>query len=272
MPRNVQEQIPEIESWDSLTITNRFIFNKVFTTNPDVCKKLLEILLGIKIARIEPPQGEYVIEGSIENRAVRFDVYTEDENHLYDIEMQTTKADDLPERARYYQSLMDMDSLQAGRPFKDLKDSIVIFICTFDPSDKKKPKYVFKNLDVSDSKTELNDRTTKIFFYVDAYDKITNNENLKGLLQYFSQNKSTTKFAGNLKKLVKIAKKNERWRQEFMEYERWKYYTEQEGVKKGIQQGAVQQKAEDEKIFMQKDAEIQRLKEELAKLKAPQAT
>lgn len=258
----------ESKKWENLTITNRFMFNKIFTTNIDFCKKLLEILLGFKIVEIKPPQSEYVIEGNIENRAVRFDVYTEDKNHLYDIEMQTTKEDDLPERVRYYQSMMDIDSLPSGRPFKDLKNSIVIFICMFDPFSKNEPKYIFRNIDIKNKTTELNDRTSKVFFNVKAYDKIKEDAELKGLLKFFSENKSETSFAGLLKELVKVAKKNERWRQDYMEYERWKYYTEQEGVRKGI----AQQKAEDEKLIAnvtaQKDAEIQRLQAELAKLRA----
>lgn len=75
--------------------------------------------------------------------------------------MQTTIEDDLSERARYYQAMMDVDSLESGKPYKDLKNSIVIFICTFDPFEKRRPKYEFRNIDVHDHETELNDRTTK---------------------------------------------------------------------------------------------------------------
>lgn len=201
--------------WSKLTITNRFMFNKVFTTNTEACKRLLEILLNIKIAKIEAPKGEYTLEGgSIENRGVRFDVFTEDDNHLYDIEMQTVEETDLPERARYYQDMMDVDSLKAGEPYSRLKDSVVIFICTFDifKNIEPKPVRIFKNMNIEDKQTELNDRTKKIFFNINEYDKIKNNKDLKALLKFFSKNKTETEFTNSLKELVKIAKQNERWR------------------------------------------------------------
>lgn len=270
-----------IEDWSRVTITNRFMFNKVFSTNIGACRRLLEILLGIKIRKIKKPQGEYLIEENIENHAVRFDVFTEDKNHIYDIEMQTFYEDDLPERSRYYQSMMDVDSLKAGRPYKDLKDSIVIFICTFDPVGDRQAKYVFENVDVLNKKFDsdgnrrllaLGDRTKKIFFNVNEYDKIKDDDELKGLLKFFSQNKAETAFASSLTELVKIARKNERWRQDYMTYERWQYYERQHGIAQGIaqgfQQGIAQQKAEDEKLIVQKDAENAQLISEIASLEA----
>lgn len=261
----------ESRDWSRQTITNSFMFNKVFTNNPDTCRQLLEILLGLKIERIEKPQGEYLIEGSIENHAVRFDVYTEDENHIYDIEMQTSFETDLPERSRYYQSMMDTDSLKAGKPYKALKDSVVIFICTFDPFGKKKAKYEFKNLDTADG-SELCDRTKKLFFNVKEYDKIKGNEELKGLLQYFCNSKTETDFTGSLSELVKIAQKNERWRQDYMTYERWEYYTKQAGIREGeaagYEEGIAHQKAKDEKLLAEKETENARLADEIQVLKA----
>lgn len=271
--------------WSNLTITNRFIFNKVFTSDREACGRMLEILLGFKIARIEPPQGEYTVEESIGNHAVRFDVYTEDESRIYDVEMQTEFQDDLPERSRYYQSMMDVDSLRAGQPYKDLKDSIVIFICTFDPFGDNNAKYIFKNVDILNEKInpktkkrelqELGDRSEKVFFNVNEYDKIKNDEELQGLLKFFCNNKADTRFADRLTDLVEKAKKNLRWREEYMTYERWQYYERQDALR----EGAAHQKAEDEKLLLaerersaqitaQKDEEIQRLRAELAQLKA----
>lgn len=278
----------EFIDWSKQTITNRFMFNKIFTNNPETTKRLLEILLDIKIAKIKKPQGEYQIEGSSpENHAVRFDVFTKDNKHLYDIEIQTEFEDDLPERSRYYQSMMDVDSLKTGEPYKALKDSIVIFICTFNPLKNAKPKpiRIFKNIDVKDKETELNDRTKKIFFNVKEYAKIINNEELKNLLKFFCKNKAESEFTNSLNELVKIAKKNERWRQDYMTYERWLYYQrlhgkeqwmekglaegKAKGLAEGLAEGKAQQKAEDEKRFAiitaQKDKEIAQLKAELAK-------
>ncbi len=267
------ESFSEIIShaWEKQTITNRFMFYKIFSSYPDACKRLLEILLGIRIAKIEYPLGEKDFEADIDSHAIRVDIYTEDESRVYDIEMQTAFEADLPERARYYQALMDIDKLKSGEPYSSLKDSIVIFICTFDPFGKSKPKYEFRNIDAEDKKTELGDRTSKIFFNTEEYDKITGDRELKSLLKYFSSGRNESEFTDSLDTLVDTARRNAQWRHTYMTKERFEYYAEQ----RGRREGKAQQKAEDEKILQesvsqisaQKD-EINRLLEEIARLKA----
>ncbi len=274
MKEKVVQSKEESNDWSNQKITNRFMFNKVFTTNSEACRRLLEILLGIKIVKIKKPQGEYTIESNIENRGVRFDVFTEDNKHLYDIEMQTVEETDLPERVRYYQGMMDVDSLKTGEPYSKLKNSVVIFICTFNPFKNAEAKAVriFKNIDIEDKQTELNDRTKKVFFNVKNYDKIQNNNELKGLLKFFAKNKAETEFTKTLTNLVNLARKNERWRQDYMTYERWQYYERQHGIKEGEAIGIAKQKAEDEKLLRQtvaqKDAEVARQAKRIAELEA----
>lgn len=239
------ENQENVKDWSEQTIANRYMFYKVFSSNPDACRNLLEILLNIKIVKIEYPLGEKDFEADIDAHAIRVDIYTEDDNHVYDIEMQTTYETDLPERSRYYQALMDVDKLKAGQFYGDLKDSIVIFICTFDPFDEAKPKYEFRNLDVENGKTELGDRTKKIFFNVNEYDKIKNDEELKNLLEYFSSSKAGSAFTNSLDKLVDVARHNAQWRQSFMTTERLQNYARREGMRQGI----ARQKAEDEKLL-----------------------
>lgn len=261
----------KIPDWCEQSITNRFMFFKIFSTHATACRRLLEILLHTKIAKIDYPLGEKDFEADIDSHAIRVDVYTEDENCVFDLEMQTTFEEDLAERSRYYQSLMDIDKLKSGEPYKNLKDSIIIFICTFDPFDKKKPKYEFKNIDISDGKTLLGDRTTKIFFNVNEYDKIKDDEELKLLLKYFSSSKSESSFTNSLNELVKQARHNAQWRQSYMTKERFEYYARQQGIREGIEQGftqgVIKQKAEDEKLLANKNEENARLLKEIEELK-----
>lgn len=70
----------EIQDFSELDITNHFMFFKIFTTYSTVCKHLLEILLGTRIAKIDYPLGEKDFEADIDSHAIRVDVYTEDEN------------------------------------------------------------------------------------------------------------------------------------------------------------------------------------------------
>ena len=77
------------------------------------------------------------IEITADGRGIRLDVYLDDEHGtVYDLEMQTTKHSDLPKRSRYYQGMIDLNLIQRGAKFSDLKKSYVIFICTEDPFDE----------------------------------------------------------------------------------------------------------------------------------------
>ena len=42
--------------------------------------------------------------------------------------MQTTLKKDLPKRSRYYQGMIDLNLIERGAKYRDLKSSFVIFI------------------------------------------------------------------------------------------------------------------------------------------------
>lgn len=58
---------------------------------------------------------EKAFDVTIEGKSVRLDVYVEDDaGTVYDIEMQVTSNSNLPKRSRYYQSIIDLNSLSKG--------------------------------------------------------------------------------------------------------------------------------------------------------------
>lgn len=70
-----------------LTIKNNFLFGAVML-DPDNCKDFLEMVLKIKIAKINV-HAEKSIVYNPEYRGVRLDIEAEDEHHThYDVEMQ----------------------------------------------------------------------------------------------------------------------------------------------------------------------------------------
>ena len=79
---------------------------------------------------------------------VRFDAFVESSKLWADIEMQTGNGLELDKRARYYHANIDLDFLAKGQPYKDLKPSYVIFICTFDHFNMDEPVYFFRSWDV----------------------------------------------------------------------------------------------------------------------------
>ena len=121
------------KKYDDLTFTDDFMFCKVMTTNPELCHELLELILGKKVGAFTRLDQQKPIEMTADGKGIRFDVYSEDDSGIvYDCEMQTSKKDNLPKRTRYYQGMIDLNLLERGADYKELKKSYVIFICPFD--------------------------------------------------------------------------------------------------------------------------------------------
>ena len=65
------------KTWDELTFADNFLFCKILESDPELCRQILELLLGIKINRLEVPQSEKTMREFSETKGVRFDVYIE---------------------------------------------------------------------------------------------------------------------------------------------------------------------------------------------------
>ena len=229
--KNEHDLTPE-EKWNRATIANNFIFYKVMRNNPDVCKELLEILLEIEIEKIEI-RGEETVEIDFGSKGIRLDVYAKNSSQLFNLEMQASDTKELPERARYYQGSMDVDSLKSGQVYKDLKDSYVIFICIPDIFEKGLASYSFENLCLEDTSIHLNDRAYKYFFIASNCDKILN-EKQKAFLKVVLGQKASDNFSRKIEELTEEAKHNTQWRRQYMEWERQRTYDFENGKEAGI--------------------------------------
>ena len=146
---------------EELTFTDDYMFGYVMR-NEEICKGLLERLLGIKIQRLEFPTLQKTIAPHYESKGVRLDVYVQDSTRVFDIEIQNSLDEDLPTRTRYYQSMMDIDLLLKGKQYSQLKESFVIFVCKDDFFKENLPCYTFSNLCHEKLSLELGDKTNKI--------------------------------------------------------------------------------------------------------------
>ena len=96
------------KSYEELTFTDDFLFCKIMESRPDLCKELLELILDKKLGRLVEVNRQKPIEITADGKGVRFDVYAEDdENVIYDVEIQNAVKDSLPKRVRYSQGMDD---------------------------------------------------------------------------------------------------------------------------------------------------------------------
>ena len=62
---------------EQLTIVDDFMFGAVMS-NPKYCKPLLELVLGVKIRKIEYPELQKALNKRYGSKSIRLDVYVED--------------------------------------------------------------------------------------------------------------------------------------------------------------------------------------------------
>ncbi len=219
--------------WEELGISNDFLFGKVMS-DPELCKELLQrILPEIEIDHVEYPELQKEIHPDVDARSIRLDVYVNDgKGTVYDIEMQTTSSPDLPRRSRYYQCMIDLQLLDKGQSYKKLNNSYVIFICLSDVFGGGRHKYTFVNTCSEDQNIRMGDGTTKIFLNASGeLDDVS--EELKAFLDYAAGKPSEDVFVQKLEEAVREAKKNRKWRHEYMTL----LMRDQENIEKGREEG-----------------------------------
>ncbi|MBR5758232.1 MAG: Rpn family recombination-promoting nuclease/putative transposase, partial [Thermoguttaceae bacterium] len=224
------------KDYDELTITDDFMFGKVMR-DPKNLKPLLEYVLGVKIAKINYPELQKTIDVSYDVKSVRLDVYCEDdEKSVYAVEIQTSDERNLPKRIRYYRNMLDVDSLDKGKDYNELKKSFVIFICTFDYFKDDRYMYTFVNQCQENGKIFLNDETTSVVLNVNGtIGEI--DEELKGALRYMAGQAPSGSYAKTLAAAVQEAKINEKWRKDYMFYEIKVREREREAERRGKEIG-----------------------------------
>lgn len=159
--------------WEDVTIANDVFFG-IAMGHEDVCKLLLECLLDLKIDRIEYIQKQKELSFSADGKAVRLDVYLKTGGRVIDVEMQVYRDTQVQRRIRYYQSAIDTDQLLRGMNYKELPESLVVFICLTDPFGLGLPRYTFKTvcLERLGARPAFDDGRTAVVFNCAAYDKL----------------------------------------------------------------------------------------------------
>lgn len=203
------------KAFEELQLKDDFMFSVVMR-NPKFCKPFLERVLGIKISRIEYPKSQDAIDLSADAKSVRLDIYVEDDdNAVYNIEMQTTENGNLPKRTRYYQGMIDLGILEKGENYKNLKRSFIIFVCTFDLFGEGRHIYTFENRCIQDFALRLGDDATKIILNTKGtMDDIT--PEMKRVLDFIDGKGASDEYTRALEEEIESVRKNAKWRLDYM--------------------------------------------------------
>ncbi|MCF0231552.1 MAG: Rpn family recombination-promoting nuclease/putative transposase [Enterococcus sp.] len=246
----------------------------------EICKGLLQAILPhLKIKNIEfhdteqalydwqssmlskQPEIEKMLKAAIGKRGVRLDAYLEDEETIYNIEMQKLDYGDLLLRSRYYQAQIDSFQLAKGEDFENLKPLFVIFLCTFDPFKKGRVVYTAFDTCKEDSTIDVFDGATKIFINTNGGKGEISTE-LSDVLEYISKasdyhiSKNSSELVKSIDFAVKKANMDGRWLNGMKTIYTEMRDRERYGMKRGIEKGRGQANREAALNFYKQGIEI----------------
>ena len=237
--------------FDKITIADNLMFVTVFS-DPERCKRLLERLLAMRIRRVVITSSEHALITGIDAKSIRMDVYAEDdENTVYDIEMQRADPGSLGKRTRYYQSTIDMDCLNRGEDYARLRKTFILFICLFDPFEAGLARYTVVPT-CRESGEELDDGAMRVFFNASAWQDCAD-EHMRAVLHYFAGGTiEGDDFVNDIDAAVCKTREEPSWRRERMRLDQYlrdetraaRAEARKEGLAEGLAEGREQGRAE----------------------------
>lgn len=234
------------KNWEDLSFSDNFIFCKVMR-DENLCRQMIEILLGIKVDHIEYTSTEYPVESFYESKGIRMDVFVKGNDKVFDLEMQTGDYEDLILRSRYYQSSADVSSTPRRTKYRELKETYILFICKDDPFGAGLPCYTKKTSFLETEAVCYDDKTHNVFYNSSAFAKCQNEE-LRSVLEFIYNLKAHSKFTRELESSVNIAKAKPVFKDEYMYFidilEEEKELAREEGLAEGREVGLAEGKAE----------------------------
>ena len=228
------EPMKKFKPVEELTFVDDFMFTTIMK-NKEICKELLERLLKIKVFDIQYPDAQNTIAPFFESKGIRLDVYVDDGQRVFDIEMQTYIPEAIGKRMRYYQSIIDMDTLKKGSVYTELKETYILFICTKDPFEKGLPVYTFKSRCLENVNLANDDKSTKVIYNVTDYER-EKDPQIKAFLQYLCNRTSTDEFTDKIDKQVELMKVSEKFKGEYMFVKLHEWEMQERAKKEGIEQ------------------------------------
>lgn len=206
------------KTYDELTFADDFMFCQIMADNPELCRKVIELILQQPIKRVVVSK-QHEKKYRNDRHGIRLDVYADDTaGSVYDIEMQTSASTPIPMRSRYYQSMIDTGYLRSGKSYDSLPKSYIIFICTFDFFKRGLPVYTFVNTCLEDPGACYDDKTVKIVLNSDSHG-VETDEHLRNFLDYIASGEAKDDLTREIDENIATAKDNEEWREEYMSFD-----------------------------------------------------
>lgn len=252
----------KMKPYEELDITDNFMFCKVFS-NVDVAKDFLQAILKVNIEKISVV-AEATTQEDPFHKGVRFDVQVREEipgddgmvrvGRQFDTELQMENTGELPKRARYYQSMCDLDALAKGADYEELQEQYILFICPDDIFHKGKAIYRFQNREESSPEITLDDLCYKNFYIFNKYSDM-NDGATREYMQYFATQKCETARMKRIHELVEKYRMDPATRKAYMTLEQELNLRYKHGFKEGREEG----RTEGAEAFLREGDSVERV-------------
>ena len=208
-----------IKKYEELEFRDDFMFGKVMQ-DKELCRDVLECLLQRPVGELSDIDSQKEFRCTSDGKPIKLDIYTRDDQEIYDAEMQnkghkTLEDLALPKRSIFYQSSIDTDYMEKGYHYKKLPDSKVLFICTFDPFEKGLAMYTFTGRCEEDNSIAIDDGSTRIFYNC-TYKGNDLPEDIGKFYEYVETGKCSDVLTKRIDEAVQEARKKEEWRSDYM--------------------------------------------------------
>lgn len=171
-----------------LNLLDRFLFAQAMEDEENM-RLVLEIILGRELALKQPPQTEKESRTTPLYRSVRMDVIAaDDEDNIYDTEVQKRDTYNLPRRSRYYEGFITSHMLSPGTvDFDCLGDVYVIIIAPFDLFGQDRYCYTFQMRCDDEAGLCLGDGDVRVFLNTHGKNDGEVSKELVELLHYMEE-------------------------------------------------------------------------------------
>lgn len=237
----------ELENrWKKAGIGDDFIFSCVMRKKELFLPLIQRIFPELKLCRVEKHITQMTASGPAGSKGVRYDVYSEINGRVFEVEMQMESRRNEPKRTRYYQCMIDEQILKTGEDYSNLPESCIIMISPIDLFGRGQYVYRFRNIEVTDPSLELGDKTMKVFLNSHGKDGEIQPE-LKNFLNLVNGEEPADEYCRTVKQEVENAKLDAETRRNFMEFEYMRMLDRidakaeglKEGHESGLQEGTV---------------------------------
>ena len=112
---------------DELCLMDDILFKLCFDDNIECTQLVLRIILDNPKLVVKSAKTQ-VLMSNEDRRSIRLDAFATDGEKFYDIEIQRRNSGAVPQRARFYSSLIDANIFERNKDFRTLPETYVIFI------------------------------------------------------------------------------------------------------------------------------------------------